>query len=393
MKLENKKNKRLEKEKRKIQAEYEIKERKLALKHKEEIEKILQNNVKLLDEKLNQQQNRLDELDRNSTKRTRTERDSPKRKIKIRVNTPETKHRTMDSDDIMNDDTRVCKDAIDTDDDNEKIIIHGLNKDIGELRRSIQRLDGEHALNATDSPTETSTPIIQSQTQKENTQGDRTTKWISEQRKRQEYGEFSGDNPQPSTSQTRDIRERLDFSRRIQPEDARQRLLEIKVRDKDQEEDQMERAIKASVIEKNKEERQASHTIPTTDRSPPRSMERERERYNSPDRYQHTSRRYISTEERQSSHQKRGWSPSPPRMLSSTRSRISPFTDRYRHRSPDRFPYRSPYQAPYRSPPHQSYRRPSPQDSYRDREEDEEYEYERGRTGYGRGSGYDRYRR
>ena len=76
----------------------------------------------------------------------------------------------------MNEKTNIIiTEADNTEGDNEKITIHGLKEDIGELRRSIQHIDGEHG-----SPTNTSTPIVQTD-KTDNAIGKRTTNWISDQ--------------------------------------------------------------------------------------------------------------------------------------------------------------------------------------------------------------------
>ena len=183
--------------------------------------------------------------------------------------------------------------------------------------------------------------------------------------------------------------ERLDFSRRIQPEDARQRLLEKQVRDKNLADMQVERTINDRLIDR---ERREDHQTPRYRRSPersPREMDKEREeesRHNSPLKY----RRY---QDRTASHQKGGWSPSPPKL-----SREFRFNERLRRMSPqhnDQYRHRSPYNSPprdYYESPSQRRRGYSPQESQRDREE-REYDYEKSCTGYGRGAGYNKYRR
>ena len=45
-----------------MQKDFEIKEREIALKHKEKMEEVLQNNIKIIDERMRKQQERVDEL-------------------------------------------------------------------------------------------------------------------------------------------------------------------------------------------------------------------------------------------------------------------------------------------------------------------------------------------
>ena len=324
------------------------------LKNREKMEEVLKNKINIIDEKMRIDQERVDEITNSKVNHT------PKSRKR---NREEESPREPESD-IMNEKTRLISRETD-EEENTKAHLQKLTNEVGQLKKSIQNIDREHG-----SPKNTSTPITSLK-----------VGWSPSQT------ELPRSNPQPSTSHgepqshshpynnQRDIRERLDFSKRPQQEDARESILR-----KRQDEEKRERnlalvKVNSTINERQMDrERREDHQPERYRRSPERSPRR---LYQEREEPTHEYKRYIK---RTASHLNDRWSPSPPELLRT-----------FRHNDEQRSPYNSHHSDHYDSPSqHQRDRRTY--EPHRGRQ-DREYEYERQSTGYGRGAGYNQYKR
>ena len=351
LKKENKKHKLLKKTMAKMQKDL------YQLKNREKMEEVLKNKINIIDEKMRIDQERVDEITNSKVNHT------PKSRKR---NREEESPREPESD-IMNEKTRLISRETD-EEENTKAHLQKLTNEVGQLKKSIQNIDREHG-----SPKNTSTPITSLK-----------VRWSPSQT------ELPRSNPQPSTSHEdpqsrshshhynnqRDIKERLDFSRRPQQEDARESILR-----KRQDEEKRERnlalvKVNSTINERQMDrERREDHQPDRYRRSPERSPRRGL--YEEREEPTHEYKRYIS---RTASHLNDRWSPSPPKLLRT-----------FRHNDEQRSPYNLHHSDHYDSPSqHQRDRRTY--EPHRGRQ-DREYEYERQSTGYGRGAGYNQYKR